>query len=139
MKVSFTRTSPWAQFPAGQELNAYYETQNSGCINASGRQAVYEVPGSLALDKVYLLDVSNVGQSGLLIQNWPANYNSISGIDPNNIAHVGVHTESRLIVGLNELSANNPSPGRSLINGKKVFGHLLVMKSMEMVKTLTLY
>lgn len=120
---TFRENVPWAQFPAGDELNRYYETTQSGCINASGRQAIYNVPSPLTDDTVYLLDVSAEGGSGLLIQNYPANYSATSGIDKNGIAHPGVHNTDRLLYSLNELSANNLVVGRSLINGKKIFGH----------------
>lgn len=119
----FVQNVEWAQFPCGDELNRYYETQNSGCINASGRQAIYEVPAGLSDDLVHLLDVSSAGTSGKLIQNYPANYNATSGIDQNGTAHAGVHTVNRLLYALGEMSANTLAVGRSLINGKKVFGH----------------
>jgi len=122
---TFRENVEWAQFPAGEELNRYYETQNSGCINASGRQAIYNVPGPLTDDTVYLLDVSDDGGSGLVIQNYPANYSATSGINKNGIAHPGVHNTSRLLYGLGEFNANNLAVGRSLINGKKVFGHFV--------------
>ena len=120
---TFREDVEWAQFPAGDELNRYYETTQSGCINASGRQAIYNVPGPLTDDTVYLLDVSDDAGSGLLIQNYPANYAATSGIDKNGTAHPGVHNTSKLLYSLNEFSANNLAVGRSLINGKKVFGH----------------
>ena len=122
---NFVQEIPWAQFPAGDELNRYYETQNSGCINASGRQAIYEIPGALNNDEVHLLDVSSAGTSGQLIQLSPANYSATSGIDSAGRAHPGVHTVDRLLYSLNEFSANNVAVGRSLINGKKVFGHFV--------------
>lgn len=122
---AFIENVPWKLFPAGGELNRYYETQNSGCINASGRQAIYSIPGGLSDDTVYLLDVSDVGSSGLLIQNYPANYHSTSGIGPTNRAHPGVHVVDRLLYSLSEFSANNIAVGRSLLNGKKVFGHFV--------------
>jgi len=122
---TFRENVPWARFPAEDELNRYYETSASGCINASGRQAVYNVPGSLSDDTVYLLDVSAAGDSGLLIQHYPANYSATSGIDPNGIGHPGIHNTDRLLYSLNEFSANNLAVGRSLINGKKVFGHFV--------------
>ena len=120
---TFRENVEWAQFPAGDQLNLYYPTEASGCINASGRQAIYNVPSPLADDTVYLLDVSDDGGSGLLIQNYPANYSATSGINKNGIAHPGVHNTSRLLYSLNEFSANNLAVGRSLINGKKIFGH----------------
>ena len=120
---TFRENVPWARFPAEDELSRYYETFSSGCVNASGRQAVYNVPTPLDDDTVYLLDVSAAGGSGLLIQNYPANYSATSGIDENGIAHPGVHNTDRLLYNLSELSANNLAVGRSLINGKKVFGH----------------
>ena len=122
---AFIEGVPWKLFPAGEQLNLYYETQQSGCINASGRQAVYNVPGSLTSDAVHLLDVSDAGSSGLLVQNFPANYHSTSGLDPNNNTHPGVHVVDKLIYGLNELSPGNIAAGRSPINGKKVFGHFV--------------
>lgn len=120
---TFREDVEWAQFPAGDELNRYYETTQSGCINASGRQAIYNVPNPLTDDTVYLLDVSDAGSSGLLVQNYPANYAATSGIDMNGTAHPGVHNTSRLLYNLDDISANTLAVGRSLINGKKVFGH----------------
>ncbi|MEE8113028.1 MAG: hypothetical protein V3T23_01615 [Nitrososphaerales archaeon] len=122
---SFRKIIPWAQFPAGDELNLYYPTESSGCISASGRQALYDVPAGLTDNKVYLLDVSDVGTSGELLQTFPANYHATSGIDENGTAHPGVHTVDRLLYGLGEFGANNLAAGRSLINGKKVFGHFV--------------
>lgn len=122
----FVQNVPWALFPSEGELNRYYVTQNSGCISASGRQAIYQIPAGLSSDEVHLLDVSNEGSSGLLIQTWPANYHASSGIDPNGTAHRGVHTDTRLLYNLNEASPGNlPNVGRSLLNGKKVFGHFV--------------
>lgn len=120
----FVQNIPWAQFPCGEQLNLYYPTESSGCINASGRQAIYEIPAGLADDEVHLLDVSDSGTSGLVIQTGPANYHATSGIDPNGTAHRGVHTDTRLLYNLAEsIVGNTPIVGRSLLNGKKVFGH----------------
>jgi hypothetical protein len=121
----FVQNIPWARFPAGDQLNLYYETQNSGCVNASGRQAIYDIPAGLSSDNVYMLDVSDAGTSGQLIQTWPGNYHATSGIDPNGIAHRGVHIVDRLLYNLNEVNPNGLPVGRSLINGRRVFGHFV--------------
>ena len=68
---------------------------------------------------------SAAGSSGQLIQLYPANYSAASGIDDAGRAHPGVHTVDRLLYGLNEFTANTLAVGRSLINGKKVFGHFV--------------
>jgi len=133
----FIRNIPWARFPAQDELNRYYETQNSGCINASGRQAIYNIPAGLSNDSVYLLDVSDTGTSGQLIQHYPANYSATSGINKNGIAHPGVHVVDRLMYSLNEFSANNLAAGRSLVNGKKVFGHFVGDETNQRGETVT--
>lgn len=120
---SFVQAIEWARFPADDQMNRYYPTQQSGCISLSGRQAIYEIPGGLSDDQVYMLDVSAVGTSGKLIQTHPANYHATSGIDSNGTATRGVHIVDKLIFNLNEISAGNLAVGRSRINGRKVFGH----------------
>lgn len=119
----FVEAIEWARFPADDQMNRYYPTQNSGCISLSGRQAIYEIPGGLSDDQVYMLDVSEAGASGRLIQTHPGNYHATSGIDRNGTATRGVHVVDRLLYSLNEINANGLAVGRSLINGKKVFGH----------------
>jgi len=124
----FVQMVPWATYPAQSQLNLYYETQNSGTISASGRQSVYStaVPAN---NGVHLLDVSDVGASGNLIQCWPSNYHATSGIDQNGKAHNGVHVTNRLIYNLTEGNPGNLQHGRSPINGKKVFAHFIGTES----------
>jgi hypothetical protein len=125
----YIQNVPWTLFPAETDLNRYYETENSGCITASGRQAIYDVPTGAQSNSVLLLDVSNAGSSGQLVQTYPANYHSTSGVDPSGLAHDGVHTVDKLLYSLSEISANNIAVGRSLLNGKKIFGHYVGSES----------
>lgn len=114
---------PWAKYPSDGELCRYYETQNSGLITASGRQAIYDIPAGLSSDKVYLLDASNQDSSGLVVQTFPGNFHATSGIDANGKAHNGPQTVDRLMYNIEQVGAGRPLVGRSLINGKRVFGH----------------
>jgi hypothetical protein len=120
----FNQIVPWALYPAQNKLNLYYTTENSGTITALGRQAIYDTPTPDG-EGVYLLNTADVGESGCLVQNWPGNYHATSGIDRNGKAHNGVHAVDKLIYNLYEGNAGNLIVGRSVINGKKVFGHFV--------------
>lgn len=120
---SFKESVPWALYPAQNKLNIYYPTENSGVITASGRQAIFNNVTSPGSEGVYLLNVSEAGTSGSLVQNWPSNYHSTSGIDINGKAHNGVHVTNKAIYNLYEGSTGNLTTGRSTINGKKIFAH----------------
>ena len=122
---NFVSHIEWSQFPAASSLNLYYPTENNAQISASGRQAIYNIPPNLTNDLVYCLDVSNINTSGKIIQYFPHNYYASSGINADGIAHHGIHTVDRLLYNINEFIPNNLSCGRSLINGKKIFGHFI--------------
>ena len=122
---SFQEIVPWALYPAQNKMSLYYETQVSGAvITASGRQAIYDT-ATPPDEGVMLLNVAEAGTSGKLIQNWPGNYHATSGIDKNGKAHPGVHVTDRLIYNLYDGSAGNVIQGRSIFNGKKIFGHFV--------------
>lgn len=120
---TFKQSVDSKQFPCKNELCNYYSgPQGSGVINARGRQAVYNAPGYSSRG-VYALVVSDAGEaSGKLVQYWPGNYYSTSGIDPNGHAHPGVHVTDKLIYNIYSLEGG-VVPGFSPINGKKIFGH----------------
>jgi hypothetical protein len=122
---SFDAAIPWALFPAGQELCEYYTPEvDIDTINASGRQAIYDLPaGSFTNNTVLLLNVAEAGTSGQLVSNYPANYHATSGVDANGHAHGGVHIVNKLIYNLNTLGADGTDVGFSPVNGKKVFAH----------------
>ncbi len=122
---SFNQMVPWALYPAQNKLNLYYTTENSGVITASGRQAIYNTATPPLSEGVFILNTAEAGTSGRLVQNWPGNYHATSGIDRNGKAHNGVHAVDRLIYNLYDGSPGNLGPGRSILNGKKVFGHFI--------------
>ena len=124
---NFLFNIPWALFPAQEELCAYYETQNSGVITASGRQAIYATPGAGAVsaDSVHLLNVGEAGSSGFLVQNYPSDYRSEAGLNDASGTHNGVHNVEKLIYPITNQIAGRLTAGRSPINGKRVFGHFL--------------
>lgn len=132
---TFREMVPWALYPALNQLNLYYTTQNSGTITASGRQAIYNTPTPPDSEGVFLLNVSDAGTSGKLIQNWPGNYYATSGIDVNGKAHNGVHVVDRLIYNLYGAAAGGLHHGRSILNGKKVFAHFVGTETNERGKS----
>jgi hypothetical protein len=128
---SFAQVVPWALFPAQQELCSYYTPDIAiNTINASGRQALYDIPtGSFSNNTVLLLNVSKEGVSGQLVSNYPTNYHATSGIDGNGHAHGGVHIVDKLIYNLSSAVGDSDTGGDSTIvgfspvNGKRVFAH----------------
>lgn len=122
---------PWKQYPCGTGLNRYYTTTAPGnIISVLGRQAIYDVPNPPESEAVLMLNVSDAGTSGVVVQNWPSNYESITGATASGLfpvvttpkAHNGVHVTSKLLYS----GSRTPSGmmlGRSTINGKIVFGH----------------
>lgn len=131
---AFNQMIPWALYPAQNKMSLYYETQVSGAvITASGRQAIYStaMPSDTG---VMLLNVSDTGTSGYLVQHWPGNYHAPSGIDHNGKAHNGVHVTDRLIYNITEGNPGNLIHGRSIINGKKVFGHFVGTETSSQAK-----
>jgi len=120
---AFREEIPWALYPAQRELCSYYTPEVAiNTINASGRQALFDVPGvSLTNNTVLLLNVSEAGTSGQVVANYPANYHATSGIDANGHAHNGVHVCNKLIYDV----GSNPAVGFSPVNGQKVFAHYL--------------
>ena len=113
---------PWALYPAEKELCSYYTPDVAiNTINASGRQALFDVPGnSFTNNTVLLVNISEAGTSGLTkISNWPSNYHATSGVDANGHAHKGLHVCNKLIYNLN----GEPKVGFSPVNGDKVFVH----------------
>jgi hypothetical protein len=113
----------WKQYPCGTGLNRYYTPTVPGkTISVLGRQAIYDVPNPSESEAVLMLNVSDAGTSGTLVQNWPGNYSSIDGINASGQAHNGIHVTSKLLYS----GSRTPSGmmvGRSTINGKIVFGH----------------
>lgn len=123
---SFKQGVPWALFPSEGEMCRYYEGTESGVfISASGRQAIYNPPVGLASNRIHLLDVSDVGTSGEVIQTYPANFqSSISGVrGSDRKTHAGVHNVSKLLYNINATSPGFPVAGHSPINGAIVFAH----------------
>ena len=120
---AFSESVDSKEFPCEDELCQYYlGPQGSGVINARGRQAVYSAP-SYSSEGVYAAIVSDSAEaSGKLVQYWPGNYHSTSGIDPNGRAHPGIHVTDKLIYNIYALEGGVVA-GFSPINGKKVFGH----------------
>lgn len=115
----------WTLFPSERELCRYYVASESGItISASGRQSVYDVPSSVPSGSVLLLDVSDVGVSGEIIQTYPANYQATSGVrGSDRTVHDGVHNVTKLLYNINSMVPGQPIPGRSPINGATVFAH----------------
>ncbi len=132
---TFNTLVPWALYPAQNKMNLYYTTENSGVITASGRQAIYNTVNPPASDGVFMLNTAEAGTSGELVQNWPGNYHASSGIDQNGKAHHGVHVGSKLIYNLYEGSPGSLGVGRSIVNGKKIFGHFFGTESNPTGKT----
>ena len=121
---SFVREIPWGQHPIGTGLGQFYGSNppNSDVL-ARGRQAIYAAPGGTA-DSVLLVDVSETGTSGQVIQTWPANYQATSGVrGSDNKIHNGMHNTSKLLYSLQGGSPRFLTGGHSPINGKLVFGH----------------
>jgi len=125
----FQEMVPWALYPCGTGLNRYYETVANGTISVSGRKSIYNttIPSTTIPNTqgVMLLDVADVGISGYNVQHWPANYYAPSGVDRNGKAHNGVHILNRLIYDITAGAPGNLLAGRSIINGKRIFGHFV--------------
>jgi hypothetical protein len=117
----------WALFPGTDNMDSYgynefVNDDQLGTVTASGRQAVYDSPGSASSDVVLMLKVATPSSSGYTVSNWPSNYQATSGVDADGFAHDGVHIIDRVITTL--ITPGRISDGRSPINGKRVFGHV---------------
>jgi hypothetical protein len=114
---------PWKQYPCGTGLNRYYTTTTPGAtVSVLGRQSIYDVPNPPESEAVLMLNVSDIGTSGIVVQNWPGNYSSTDGVNASGQAHDGIHVTNKLLYS----GSTTPSGmmlGRSIINGKIVFGH----------------
>lgn len=118
----------WKLFPGQEYMDSYgydefVEDKQVGCVTASGRQAIYNNPGSSQSDVVLMLNVATPGTSGYVVSNWPSNYHATSGVDANGTAHDGVHIIDRVIINAMP-GAGTMAAGRSPVNGKLVFGHV---------------
>ncbi len=122
---NFIQGVPWVEFPCGRELCNYYgrHGSESGVITALGRQSIYAEP-SIATNGVYMLIVSDVSDtSGFIVQHWPANYSSSSGIDADGHAHEGVHITDKLIYNIVAVIEDGEVLGHSPMNGTRVHSH----------------
>lgn len=117
----------WALFPGTDNMDSYgynefVNDDQIGTVTASGRQAIYENPGTIENDVVLMLNIATPGSSGYLVSNWPANYYATSGVDADGWAHDGVHIIDRVLI--DSPVVGKVTVGRSPINGKRVFGHV---------------
>lgn len=121
---AFVREILWAHHPIGTGLGEFYgSTPPNSDILARGRQAIYAAPGGPS-ESVLLVDVSEAGSSGQVIQTFPAEYQATSGVrGSDNKIHNGLHNTTKLLYPLVGGAPRFLVAGHSTINGKLVFGH----------------
>lgn len=123
---TYAQALPWELFPAQNEMCRYIEGSDPlATVTASGRRALYNIP--VLSEGVYLTTVSeDTATSGNQVQHWPKDWCSISGLSvPSGIEyHDGLYVEDRLLYDLRGLNPNQTVGGRSLQNGRLVFGHV---------------
>lgn len=124
---AFSDSIPWALYPAKDQMCNYLDPVNSGTmplINASGRQALYDVP-SLA-EGVYLTAVSeDTVTSGNQIQHYPKDWVSLTGADSSGVLHDGLYVEDSLIFSIRDMGPGGAVRGRSKQNGRALFAHIV--------------